>query len=175
MSRESGSAAGTLRVLFVCTRNAARSQMAEALLSRKGRGRYTAGSAGSHPAAAVDPLAIRVLADHQLEWHGHPKGFAAVQGEEWDLVITLCDRAREACPTVSGRPVFAHWGVPDPVEVEGSEERRHLAFEEALNYISRRIDLMLALPHAKLARAALADRVREIGEEPLETPGAIGG
>jgi len=168
-------AARPLRVLFICTRNAARSQMAEAVLGRKGRERYIAASAGSHPAAAVHPLALRVLADHGLEWRGRPKGFDAVETEAWDFVITLCDRAREVCPALPGNPVYAHWGIPDPAETEGSEERRRLAFDEALGYISRRIDLMLALPHAKMARAALEHRMREIGVERLESPDAVHG
>lgn len=169
------SAGSPLRVLFVCTRNAARSQMAEAVLARKGRERYLTGSAGSDPAASVDPLALEVLADHGIEWRGRPKGFDAVAPERWDLVITLCDRAREVCPSFPGNPVYAHWGIPDPAAAQGSEGRRRLAFEEALGFISRRIDLLLALPHVKMARAALEHRTRQIGTEPLGTAGTVPG
>jgi protein-tyrosine-phosphatase len=175
VSGQADPAGRPLRILFLCTRNAARSQMAEAVLTRKGRGRYTAASAGSDPASAVDPLALRVLQDQEIEWRGRPKGFDAVREEAWDFVITLCDRAREACPSFPGQPVFAHWGIPDPAEAQGGDERRYLAFEEALGYISRRIDLLLALPHGKMARAAVEHRLREIGDESLEAPSALPG
>lgn len=89
---------GPLRVLFVCTGNSARSQMAEALLNRKGAGRFAAASAGSHPASRVNPLAVRVLAEHGIEWSGHrPRAMDGLEREPWDLVITVCDRAKESC------------------------------------------------------------------------------
>ena len=99
-----------LSVLFLCTGNSARSQIAEALLERKGRGELVVGSAGSNPALAVNPLAIEVLRTHGIEWEGkRPKSIDAVRARDWDLIVTVCDRARESCPTFPGRPVFAHW------------------------------------------------------------------
>src|SRR5687768_661865 len=93
-----------LRLLFLCTGNSARSQIAEALLQQKGRGRFIAGSAGSRPAAAVNPLAIAVLEEHGIPWRGHtPKSVDDVLGERWDFVITVCDRAKESCPIFPGK------------------------------------------------------------------------
>ncbi|MBA3658971.1 MAG: arsenate reductase ArsC, partial [Gemmatimonadales bacterium] len=141
-------------MLFLCTQNSARSQMAEALLQWKGRGRFVAASAGAVPADAVHPTALGVLAAHGYEWRGRPKGLADVGQERWDFVITLCDRARETCPNLPGQPVYAHWGLPDPAAVEGDEAARVQAFEQAFLYLGRRIDLMLALPLERLKRAA---------------------
>jgi protein-tyrosine-phosphatase len=155
-----------LRVLFLCTRNAARSQMAEALLKRKGRGQFEAASAGSHPAREVHPLTVEVLRELGIDWTGRvPKGIDAVCSERWDLVITVCDRAKEMCPSFPGQPIFAHWGMEDPAEVFGDEERRRRAFQETVQYLARRIDLLLALPMETLERRALEQRVQEIGRD----------
>jgi arsenate reductase len=164
-----------LRVLFLCTGNSARSQIAEAVLNRKGAGRFEAHSAGSAPAARVHPLAIRALHEGGLEWRGHPpRSVAGLELENWDFVITVCDKAREACPVFPGQPVLAHWGMPDPAAVVVSEAAQQDAFADALRLISRRIDLMLALPIEKLERLALESRVRAIGN--VETiPEATGG
>ena len=83
----------------------------------------------------------------------------------WDLIITVCDQAREACPTFPGRPAFAHWGMPDPAAVVGSEDVRRQAFRDTVHYLSRRIDLLLALPVEKLQRLALEQRVRAIADQ----------
>ena len=150
-----------LRVLFLCTQNSARSQIAEALLQRKGRGRFEVASAGTDPAPLVHPLAVEVLEVHGIEWSDRrPKPVSALLGEPWDFVITVCDKARETCPTVPGQPIFAHWGMEDPAAVEGPEERRRRAFHDTLSYLSRRIDLMLALPFESLQRQAAEDRMR---------------
>src|SRR5688500_14382543 len=94
-----------LRVLFLGTANSARSQIAEALLTRKANGRFIAGSAGSHPASAVNPLAVEVLAEQGIRWHDrHPQSIDDVIDQTWDIVITVCDRAKEACPYFPGQP-----------------------------------------------------------------------
>ena len=153
------------RVLFVCTGNSARSQMAEALLNQKGRGGFIAESAGSDPAARVNPLAIEALRAAGIAWAGHaPRGLEGLERERWDFVITVCDRAKESCPVFPGQPVLAHWGMPDPAEVKDDERSRRAAFTDALTQISRRIDLLLALPVESLERLALEARVRAIGE-----------
>lgn len=153
------------RVLFVCTGNSARSQMAEALLNRKGGGRFVAESAGSEPAARVNPRALAALREAGIEWAGRaPRGLDAVRDERWDFVITVCDRAREACPLFPGHPVLAHWGVPDPAAVAGGEEEKRAAFRDALVLLARRIDLLLALPLEKLERLALEAELRAIGD-----------
>ena len=152
------------RVLFLCTGNSARSQMAEAVLNRKGAGRFEAHSAGSRPADAVHPLALWALRESGIDWQGHaPRGLDAVQHEPWNFIITVCDRARESCPVFPGQPITAHWGMPDPAAVTGSDALRQAAFVDALTMISCRIDLLLALPIEKLERLALQSRVQEIG------------
>lgn len=162
------------RVLFLCTGNSARSQIAEAVLNRKGRGRFLAESAGSHPAARVNPYAIRALQEAGIEWRGHsPRGLTRLDGQRWDFVITVCDRAKEACPVLPGQPMLAHWGMPDPAAVEGDDATRQAAFAQALTLISRRIDLLLALPAEKLDRMVLEAKVRAIGE--VGMPAADGG
>ena len=162
------------RVLFLCTGNSARSQIAEALLQRKGRGDFEAGSAGSNSAPQVHPLTLDVLRQHGIDWTGRtPKGMHEVQGQRWDFVITVCDRARESCPTFPGQPVFAHWGMPDPAAPAESPAAQQRAFQETVVYLSRRLDLFLALPLEKLEHAVLEQRVRAIGGAlPLEVPAA---
>ena len=157
---------GPLRLLFLCTGNSARSQIGEAILARKGRDRFEVASAGSQPAARVNPLTVDVLREFNIDWSGRePKGIDAVMADDWDLIITVCDQAREACPTFPGRPAFAHWGMPDPAAVVGSEDARRQAFRDTVHYLSRRIDLLLALPVEKLERLALEQRVRAIADE----------
>ena len=113
-----------LRVLFLCTRNSARSQIAEALLARKGREQFVVASAGTDPARTVHPFAVAALREYAIDWsHATPQGLEEVADREWDLIITVCDRARENCPTFPGRPVFAHWGMEDPAEA-GDESRQ---------------------------------------------------
>src|SRR5437773_9016767 len=98
------------RILFLCTGNSARSQMAEALLNWKGKDRFEAYSAGSRPAAQVNPLAIATLREHGIPWAGHaPRGIDGLEHEPWDFVVTVCDRAKEACPIFPGQPILAHW------------------------------------------------------------------
>jgi arsenate reductase len=159
-------AAGKIfRVLFLCTGNSARSQIAEQVLNRKGRGRFAAESAGSHPATQVNPYAIETLERHGYFWPGgQPRGLDGLTERDWDFVITVCDRAKEACPLFPGQPVIAHWGMPDPAAVAGTEEEKRRAFDDTILTISRRLDLLLALPIDKLSRLALAKRVKDIGE-----------
>lgn len=153
-----------MRILILCTGNSARSQIAEALLATKGRGRIEAASAGSRPAERVNPFAVEVLAEAGIDWRGRtPRGMDGLEREHWDFVITVCDRAKESCPYFPGQPVLAHWGMPDPAEVEGSDDAKRAAFRDTFVTLGRRIDLFLALPVEKLERLALERRVREIG------------
>jgi arsenate reductase (thioredoxin) len=155
-----------LRVLILCTGNSARSQMAEAILNQRGGGRFVAESAGSQPSARVNPYAVEVLREAGIQWAGRPpRGINDVVDRPWDIVITVCDHAREACPFLPGQPVLAHWGMEDPALVKGSDETRRRAFRDALQLISRRIDLMLSLPAEKLEGSALQERLRAIGME----------
>jgi arsenate reductase len=153
------------RLLFLCTGNSARSQMAEAILNERGKGRFRAESAGSRPAPRVNPLALETLRGHGIEWHGHaPRTVDDLEREPWDFVITVCDRARESCPIFPGQPLLAHWGMPDPAEAEGSDADQRRAFRDAFILIARRIDLLLALPVEKLERLALTAKLQAIGE-----------
>jgi arsenate reductase len=162
-----------LRVLFVCTGNSARSQMAQALLNQRGRGAFRAASAGTYPAPVVHPLALQALAEVGLDGRGlRPKMVDAVLDDGWDLVITVCDQARETCPIVPGLPMTAHWGVEDPAAAVGDETQRLRAFRLARDVLRHRIDLLLALPFEKLERMALEARIRAIGTRSRGTPAA---
>jgi len=155
-----------LKILFLCTANSARSQIAEALLSRKGGGRFDAHSAGSHPAARVNPMAVAALRRVGIDWTGRvPRGTDGLEREPWDLVITVCDNAREACPIFPGQPAMAHWGMEDPAAATGTDAERQRAFDDALRLLSRRIDLLLALPAEKLDRLTLEQRARAISAQ----------
>ncbi len=155
-------------VLFICTHNSARSIMAEGVLNALGAGRFRAHSAGSHPATAVHPLALRTLADMHLPTEGYRSKdwseFATPNGPPLDFVFTVCDKAAgEICPVWPGQPMTAHWGVEDPAAFEGSEEQRIKVFRDVAMVLRRRIELMLALPMAALDRLAIEREIREIG------------
>ena len=148
--------------------------MAEALLNLKGKERFHAESAGSLPALHVNPIAIEILREYGVPWEGHaPRGLDGLDQQSWDFVITVCDRAKEACPIFPGQPVVAHWGMPDPADVEGDQAAKRAAFRDAFLLLSRRIDLLLALPFEKLERLALEARVRAIGTASRSGSGAL--
>jgi protein-tyrosine-phosphatase len=152
------------RVLFLCTGNSARSQMAEALLNREGAGRFEAESAGTQPASRVNPGAVEALAAAGIEWRGHaPRDVGEVEHGRWDLVITVCDDAREACPIFPAGPVVAHWGMPDPAAVLGDAMARRQAFEGTLRLLRRRIEALVALPVEGVSRPVLEASAEEIG------------
>ena len=134
------------RVLFLCTHNAARSQIAEAVLRERAGDRFEAASAGSHPAETVHPLALRIIeeigGDHRLH---RPKGFDEVLEQDWDLVVTVCDQAQEACPVFPAATRSAHWGLDDPSRVHGSEDQRVAAFRATRELLTERIDVFLSL------------------------------
>ena len=135
-----------IRVLFVCTGNAARSQMAEALLGHLGGGRFEVASGGSHPADGVSRLAVETLREHGIAWEGRfPKPVEDFEDDHWDVVITVCDHAREHCPVFYGASLMAHWGMPDPAAVQGESARR-AAFRDAFAVIRRRLERLVALP-----------------------------
>ncbi|HEY6253089.1 MAG TPA: arsenate reductase ArsC [Candidatus Angelobacter sp.] len=161
---------GTLNVLFLCTGNSARSIMAEAILRFKGKPRFAAYSAGSHPKGEVHPAALRQLERARLPVSGlYSKSweeFAKPESPHLHFVFTVCDNAaREVCPVWPGQPMTAHWGVPDPAGVEGSEEVIERAFRDAFVILDRRIGLFLCLPLASLNKLAIQKRLEEIGRE----------
>ncbi len=156
-------------VLFLCTGNSARSILAEVLLNRLGNGRFKGYSAGSMPTGRVNPFALEFLRAQGLPVDGLASKswdeFAHSGAPAMDFVITVCDNAAgEACPVWPGQPVIAHWGVPDPAAVEGSDEAKRAAVRKAFLTLRHRVGLLTSLPVAKLERAALTREVRGIGE-----------
>lgn len=164
----------TFNVLFLCTGNSARSQMAECLLNRLGRGRFRAFSAGSHPTGEVHPLALELLRRRNDDVDGlRSKDWVEFAGEgapQMDLVITVCDDAAgETCPVWPGQPMTAHWGLADPAAAAGNEAERASAFAEVYRQLERRLETVVGLPMARLDRPSLQRRVRDLGSrEPTE-------
>jgi len=157
-------------VLFLCTGNSARSIIAEAILAREGKGKFHAYSAGSQPKGAVHPYALDLLKklNHPTE-HLRSKSwdeFAAPGAPELDFVFTVCDNAAsEVCPVWPGQPMTAHWGIPDPAAVEGSEAEKRLAFADTYRLMSNRISIFVNLPIRSLDRLSLQKRLAEIGRK----------
>jgi arsenate reductase len=156
-------------VLFLCTGNSARSILAEALLNHLGEGQFNGYSAGSFPKGVVHPLAIELLERAHLprtrlrskSWMEFARPGAPVM----DFVFTVCDQAAgEVCSVWPDNPITAHWGVPDPAAVEGTEDERRRAFRIAYHQLEARIRLFIALPIDKLDRMTLKHRADEIGK-----------
>jgi arsenate reductase len=155
-------------VLFLCTGNSARSILAEALLNHKGRGIFTAYSAGSHPSGSPRPEALAQLTAANISTAGlRSKSwdeFAAPGAPHLDFVFTVCDNAaNEACLFWPGQPMTAHWGIPDPAAVKGAPEEIARAFRDAFTILDRRISLFLALPLATLDHLAIQREIKQIG------------
>ena len=151
------------KVLFLCTSNSARSQMAEALLNHIGAGTFDAFSAGSDPAAEIHPMAVKVLEAAGFSMVGKkPKPLQEYIHEDFDFIITLCDRMKESCPSFPGQPIFAHWGMPDPADFVGNTTEKEGAFEKTFLELSHRIHLLINIPVEKLDRFALEQRVKDI-------------
>jgi len=157
-------------VLFLCTGNSARSIMAEAILNHKGQSRFTAYSAGSHPAGKVRPEALRQIASagistNELRSKSWDE-FAAPGAPLMDFVFTVCDNAaNEQCPYWPGQPMTAHWGIPDPAAASGTPEQIERAYRDAFTTLDRRIGLFLALPLSTLDSLAINRAIKEIGRQ----------
>ena len=156
--------------LVICTGNSARSILAEGILHELGQGRFRAYSAGSQPKGEVHPLALATLERLHMPTTGYRSKswdeFVAPGAPVFDFIFTVCDNAAgEACPVWPGKPVSAHWGVPDPAAVEGSEEQRLKAFKDAALILRRRIELFLSLPLQRLDAMSLQRELRNIGQE----------
>ncbi len=158
----------TRNVLFLCTGNSARSILAEAILNQKGSPNFRAYSAGSHPTGRVNPIAVKLLDAAKMpvanlrskSWDE----FAKPGAPKMDFVFTVCDNAaNEICPVWPGQPITAHWGVPDPAAMTGSQSQIERAFRDAFVTLDRRISLFLSLPLASLDVLALKGKLNEIG------------
>ena len=158
----------TYNVLFLCTGNSARSIMAEALLNRWGQGTFRAFSAGSHPTGKVNPFALELVGRLPIPLD-NPRSkswdeFAVPGAPHLDFVFTVCDNAAgEVCPYWPGQPMTAHWGVPDPAAVAGSDADKRKAFWSAFQLLETRIRLFASLPIAQLDRIRLKAHLDEIG------------
>ncbi len=177
--REAGEVGKPLNVLFLCTGNSARSIMAEAILNREGGGWIKAYSAGSKPAARVNATAIAVLDElgyptpefRTKNWNEFSSGSPV----KMDFVITLCDAAAgEICPVWSGRPLAAHWGIPDPSAVRGTEAEKRAAFLQCYRQLAARVTTFVNLDLAKLDRPALRARLASIAAMEGATDKALG-
>ena len=157
-----------LNVLFLCTHNSARSQIAECIMQRLGMGKFKGYSAGSHPSSEVHPYALDLL--RRLNYDTSKlrtkswEEFAAPGAPELDFVFTVCDdAANEVCPVWPGQPMTAHWGLPDPSAAEGTETERRLAFADAHRMLYQRIGIFTNLPLASLDKLSLQKRLDAIG------------
>ena len=153
-AKQTGMSEHPIRVLFVCTGNSARSQIAEALLQRYGGDDFAVFSAGTEP-KGINPYTIRVLAEVGIDWSGaRSKSVREFLDEPFDYVITVCDRARQSCPVFPGEHNSLHWGLDDPAEVEGSDEQKLAAFRRTQTEVSVRLRPFIELARQARRRAA---------------------
>jgi len=163
----------TYNVLFLCTGNSARSIMGEAIVNKLGAGRFKGFSAGSHPKGAPHPYTIDLLTSLKMQSE-HLRStswdeFAIPGAPRMDFIFTVCDDAAgEVCPAWPGTPMTAHWGIPDPASVEGSDIERRAAFRQAFAALENRIKLFLSLPLASIDRMSLQSRLSAIGQTPSQ-------
>ncbi|MFZ2031087.1 MAG: arsenate reductase ArsC [Vitreimonas sp.] len=177
---DKGTKENPYNVLFLCTGNSARSIMAEAIMNRFGAPKFRAYSAGSQPKGEVNPHAIKLLKSlnyktdefRSKNW----EEFAKPGAPALDFVFTVCDNAaNEVCPVWPGQPMSAHWGLPDPAAVEGSDAVIALAFADGFRMLQNRITIFCALPMASLDRLSLQKKIDDIGKmrrDPNETDAA---
>jgi arsenate reductase len=156
-------------VLFLCTGNSARSILAESLLNHRGEGKFRAFSAGSFPKGQVHPLALDLLKRMNLPAEGFRSKswdeFAAPGAPVLDFIFTVCDNAAgEMCPIWPGKPTTAHWGIPDPAAVQGTDIEKKTAFNQAFEALDTRIKLFLSLPFASLDRLRIQQEMDAIGQ-----------
>jgi arsenate reductase len=156
-------------VLFLCTGNSARSIMAEAIMNRVAQGKFRAYSAGSQPKGAVHPQALALLRKLNYETGGLRskswEEFSRPGAPQLDFVFTVCDNAAaETCPVWPGRPMVAHWGIPDPAAATGTDAEIAVAFAEAYRMLNARISVFVSLPLSSLDQLSLQQHLDEIGK-----------
>ena len=164
-----------LNVLFLCTHNSARSQIAECIMDRLGAGRFKGYSAGSQPGGRVHPYALDLL--RQLNYETRElrskswEEFSGAGAPRLDFVFTVCDDAAdEVCPVWPGQPMTAHWGLPDPSRADGSESERRFAFADTHRMLYQRIGIFCNLPLGSLDRLSLQRRLDDIGRSRANAP-----
>jgi arsenate reductase len=160
-------------VLFLCTGNSARSIIAESILRQVGAGRFQAYSAGSRPTGRVNPFALEMLRHNRMPTDGlrskNWDEFAKADAPQLDFVITVCDNAAgEVCPVWPGQPMSAHWGIPDPAAVGGSDDDKRKAFVEASRTLLSRVRIFTSLPLHTLDRLSLQRKMDELGKSPAK-------
>lgn len=155
------------KVLFLCTGNSARSILGEYIIKKIGKDRFESFSAGSNPIGKVHPLAIQVLKEiYEINASdARSKSFREFQDVPLDFIITVCDNARESCPTWPKGTITAHWGVKDPADFEGSEADQFRVFKDVAAILKRRIELFSSLPFSSLDSMSLQKLTREIGQD----------
>ena len=168
-------AASPFNVLFLCTHNSARSIIAECVINRLGTGKFKGYSAGSQPSGRVHPYAVDLLRHLNYDtsklrsksW----EEFSGQGAQNLDFAFTVCDdAANEVCPVWPGQPMTAHWGLPDPSAVEGTEAERRFAFADAHRMLYQRIGIFVNLPIRELDRLSLQLRLDEIGRTRAPAP-----
>ncbi|ODR96339.1 ArsR family transcriptional regulator [Methyloceanibacter stevinii] len=167
---KTGDANDPLNVLFLCTGNSARSIMAECIMNREGLGKFKAYSAGSMPPARSTPMALNLLQKLNYDVSGLRskswEEFSGPDAPKLDFVFTVCDNAaKEVCPIWPGQPMSAHWGLPDPAAVEGTDAERALAFDDTYRMLFQRITIFVNLPFASLNKLSLQKQLDEIGKQ----------
>jgi arsenate reductase len=152
-------------ILVLCTGNSCRSIIGEALINHLGAGRLRAWSAGSQPTGQVNPGALAILREHGVSCEGYSsKSWDSLDEVSFDMVITVCDNAAgEACPVFRGKALKAHWGIPDPAHVTGSEADTHAAFAKAYTQLEARIEQLLNLPLDHMDDDRLRAALNQIG------------
>lgn len=158
-----------MNILILCTGNSARSILGEAILNHLGEGRITAFSAGSKPKGVPHPGALRLLARRGIDTEAFRSKswneFTAPDAPRIDIAITVCGNAAgEACPVFMGAPIKAHWGLPDPADVEGSEADVDAAFEATWAALEARVRALLTLPFETMDKVRLLDALAQIGQ-----------
>ncbi len=134
--------------------------MAEAILASRGAGRFAAESAGAQPAGRVSRRAVAVLAELGIDWTGKtPRKVNSLEARDWDLVVTVCDAARQACPVFTAARAVAHWDLPDPMDALGTDDEVLAVFRRSRDSIADLIEQLMALPVEAMPSRALAQQV----------------
>lgn len=167
-------------VLFLCTGNTARSVLAEGILRKDGAGKFRSFSAGSQPKGIVNPFALKTLEAYGYSANGYRskswEEYASPDAPVMDFVFTVCDSAAgEACPLWPGQPMTAHWGIPDPAAVEGTDIEKQAAFNDAFRFLRNRIGAFVNLPIRSIDKLSLGSKLRDIGRMDGATDHAKGG